>query len=88
MTLRSDTFTNEDNISYYLLGAYMTDGSVSTKPRCKRVTITSADGDWISQNLMVFVFSKAIEEAMNLFMFSKLSWRKSNLLYIYYWSSN
>ena len=46
------TFYNEDAISYYLLGAFMTDGNVyvranQNKPNSKVVSISSKDEDWI-----------------------------------------
>jgi len=40
-----DLFFNEDDISYYLLGALIADGCVNNKT-C-RITLTSADLDWI-----------------------------------------
>jgi hypothetical protein len=39
------TFYNEDAISYYLLGAFITDGSVSSTNN--RIELTSIDGDWL-----------------------------------------
>lgn len=44
------TFYNEDNISYYLLGAFMSDGCVykrKNRPNSKIVTLTSKDKDWL-----------------------------------------
>lgn len=42
-----NSFLNQDDVSYYLLGAYMTDGNVSTKKHHKRFSISSADLDWL-----------------------------------------
>lgn len=41
----TSVFTNEDAISYYLLGAFMTDGCV--RKAGNRTQITSADEDWL-----------------------------------------
>lgn len=44
------TFYNEDAISYYLLGAFITDGCIyvrKNRPNTKTVTLTSADRDWL-----------------------------------------
>ncbi len=38
----------ENDISFYLLGAYMSDGNISIKPRSKYFKICANDGDWIS----------------------------------------
>lgn len=45
-----DVFFREDAISYYLLGAYMTDGNIwisKKSPSTKAVRLTSCDHDWI-----------------------------------------
>lgn len=39
-------FLNEDAISYYLLGVYMSDGTITNNNR-KRFELTSKDHDWI-----------------------------------------
>src|SRR5258708_23878790 len=44
----TEIFLNENAISYYLLGAYMTDGNVCTTPRYKNFSISSNDGDWMN----------------------------------------
>lgn len=44
------TFYNLDHISYYILGAFMTDGCVyisKDRPNRKYVTLTSKDKDWL-----------------------------------------
>jgi hypothetical protein len=40
-------FLNKDNLSYYLLGAYISDGNV--EKYTNRIGITSIDKDWITQ---------------------------------------
>lgn len=45
-----ETLTNENAISYYLLGAWMTDGCIyhyKNRPNKKSVTLTSKDKDWL-----------------------------------------
>ena len=42
-----EIFLNENAVSYYLLGAYMTDGNVCTTPKFKNFSISSKDGDWL-----------------------------------------
>jgi hypothetical protein len=42
-----EAFTNENAISYYLLGAFMTDGHVSYHEMGVEVGITSKDADWL-----------------------------------------
>jgi hypothetical protein len=45
-----NTFYNEDANSYYLLGAFMTDGCIYTRknrPNSKIATLTSKDEDWL-----------------------------------------
>jgi len=46
-----ETFYNEDDVSYYLLGAIMTDGNIQQYAKGQnsggRVGITSKDGDWL-----------------------------------------
>lgn len=42
-----NSFLNEDDVSFYLLGAYMTDGNVITKKHHKNFSISSSDLDWI-----------------------------------------
>jgi hypothetical protein len=49
-TYNLQTFYNEDAISYYLLGAFITDGCIyvrKTRPNTKIVSISSADRDWM-----------------------------------------
>lgn len=44
------SFYNEDNISYYILGAWITDGCIykyKNRPNKKTVTLTSKDKDWL-----------------------------------------
>lgn len=43
-----NSLTNQDEISYYLLGAFMTDGCVKVYDKRKLVTLTSKDQDWLS----------------------------------------
>ena len=40
-----DVFYNENDISYYLLGAFMTDGCIKNK--CNQITFSSKDKDWV-----------------------------------------
>jgi hypothetical protein len=47
-TYNLKTFQNEDDISYYLLGAFITDGCVSVLPTKKQAILASKDEDWIS----------------------------------------
>jgi hypothetical protein len=43
-----DTFYNEDDVSYYLLGAYMTDGCVQINGKSSWITtISSKDENWL-----------------------------------------
>src|ERR1700677_3649674 len=42
----TSVFTNENAISYYLLGAFITDGSV--RKSGNRVEITSMDKEWLT----------------------------------------
>ena len=47
-----DVFYNEDSTSYYLLGAWMTDGCVyksKDRPNRKTITLTSKDNDWLEK---------------------------------------
>lgn len=49
-TYNLDTFYNETAITYYLLGAFMTDGCIyisKDRPGRKTVTLTSKDKDWL-----------------------------------------
>lgn len=45
--LNLDIFYREDATSWYLLGAYMTDGNIKAEPNRKQVSITSKDLDWL-----------------------------------------
>jgi hypothetical protein len=47
-TYNLDVFYREDAISFYLLGALITDGCVQKNNGGKRVRFTSADIDWLS----------------------------------------
>jgi hypothetical protein len=42
-----EVFQKEDEISFYLLGAFMTDGCVMYRGKSIRVTLTSKDEDWL-----------------------------------------
>lgn len=42
-----DVFREESEVSYYLLGAFMTDGCVKVYPNRKYVTLSSKDFDWL-----------------------------------------
>lgn len=45
-----DVFTKEDAVSYYLLGAWMSDGNVRVRddrPNAKTISIAAKDKDWI-----------------------------------------
>lgn len=42
----SKIFTNQDHISYYLLGAFISDGNLDSK--CNRISIISKDYQWIN----------------------------------------
>lgn len=44
-TYNLETFYNEDDVSYYLLGSFMTDGCIHKSGKC--VSITSKDNDWL-----------------------------------------
>ena len=46
-TYNLDVFCKENDISYYLLGAFMTDGCVKIYPKRKLVNLTSKDYDWL-----------------------------------------
>jgi hypothetical protein len=49
-TYNTQTFYNEDAITYYLLGAWITDGCISIskdRPNRKSITLTSKDKDWL-----------------------------------------
>lgn len=48
-TYNLETFYNEDDVSYYLLGAFMTDGCVqpSANKNSPRISITSKDANWL-----------------------------------------
>jgi hypothetical protein len=43
----TDVFYNEDAKSYYLLGAYITDGSIVNDQGYMRVSLSSKDKDWL-----------------------------------------
>lgn len=47
--IHKDVFLNEDDLSYYLLGAYMSDGNIFDKPRDKKFSLSSRDVDWIKE---------------------------------------
>lgn len=47
-TYNLQTFLNENEISYYLLGAFITDGCVSILPTKKQAILASNDEDWLS----------------------------------------
>jgi hypothetical protein len=46
-TYNINAFTNNDDISYYLLGAFITDGCVYLDRNHKRASISSNDYDWL-----------------------------------------
>lgn len=46
--INRDVFLNEDNLSYYLLGAIMADGTVSDVKRSRYVSLYSKDDDWLT----------------------------------------
>jgi intein/homing endonuclease len=45
--INREVFLNEDGLSYYLLGAYMSDGNVFNKPGDRKFSLYSSDLDWI-----------------------------------------
>lgn len=58
------TFYNEDDISYYLLGAFMTDGCIHTVKNYnyKSVSISSNDKDWLELMNKYICKNKPIRE--------------------------
>ena len=46
-TINSYAFTNEDDVSFYLLGAYMTDGCMLCNKYSYKIQLTSKDEDWL-----------------------------------------
>lgn len=45
--MNKNIFLDENEISFYLLGAYMSDGNISLIPRSKNFNIGSKDKDWL-----------------------------------------
>jgi len=45
--INENVFLNEDDVSYYLLGAYMSDGCVYSMPKERVIEIASTDIDWL-----------------------------------------
>lgn len=65
-TVNYDTFLAENDISYYLLGAYMTDGCISpTSKNSYQVSITSVDNDWMEKIRDVIVPTKPVGKEVN-----------------------
>ncbi len=57
-TINENTFLNEDEVSYYLLGVYMSDGCIYSKRN--RFEITSKDVDWIEKIRNTLCTNKSI----------------------------
>ncbi len=65
-TVNYNSFLAEDDISYYLLGAYMTDGCISSVSKNSyEVSITSADQDWLEKIRDIIVPTKPISKNQN-----------------------
>lgn len=58
-----DVFLNEDAVSYYLLGAYMTDGCVSSK--ANSVSLCSKDKDWLEAIRNLICKDRPLEKDKN-----------------------
>jgi hypothetical protein len=56
----SNSFLSEDKTSYYLLGAYMTDGSLNTRKRNMYIDLSSADKDWLENIRHIICSEKPI----------------------------
>lgn len=61
-----DAFLSENDISYYLLGAYMTDGCVFAKSKNSySISISSIDRDWLEKIRDIIVPTKSVGKRKN-----------------------
>src|ERR1035441_82018 len=60
-----ESLTREDDLSYYLLGAFITDGCVKVLKDYKYATITSKDEDWLKQIRDILCPEKPIHQRKN-----------------------
>lgn len=77
------TFTNEDAISYYLLGAFMTDGNVYKRKNTaitKIITLTSKDNDWLEKINQFICPNKPILKHNNCYRLAYYSTELANWL--------
>lgn len=67
--VNTNVFLCEDDISFYLLGAYMTDGNLNDKKHHLSFSITSKDKDWIQIIRDLICPNKPLYPKLNCFAF-------------------
>ena len=95
--VNSNIFLKEDDISFYLLGAYMTDGCINDKKHHLSFSISSKDLDWIEnirnlicpnkpiynkKKIIHYDFQASDINCMNWLIDNSCTPRKSKTLYI------
>lgn len=71
--INRDVFLNENEVSFYLLGAIMADGTISTIKRSKFVGLGSNDTDWLMLIRDIISPNKPIYNRKNGHYFLKIS---------------
>jgi len=63
--VNSDVFLREDDVSFYLLGAYMTDGNINDTKHHVSFSIISKDRDWIENIRDIICPNKPLYDRLN-----------------------
>lgn len=76
-------FTEETSNSFYLLGAYITDGTIKTTKRRKSFSITSKDRDWLESIRNILCPNKPLYQNGNCYILQIFDIKSLNWLLSY-----